>query len=154
MSSTGDARDPRKKMTRILASSVTWIRDFISLPYSNIPIVVNFTKMTLFIDQLPFRMHKQRFVLTNANKRRGILAVLILLLHLGIILKWVLDQWLNPVNHSRTIWKFVLMYYCVTVFCTIMVFIAQLTLLKEETISLLNLALQIERDSSAKGEFF
>ncbi|OXA54613.1 hypothetical protein Fcan01_11137 [Folsomia candida] len=68
-----------------------------------------------------------------------------------VVLKWLLDQWLEPVNHSIPIWKFVLMYYCLTLFSATVAFTVHFTWLKGETIFLLNSALQVERNVKSKG---
>lgn len=138
-------------IARSLASSVTWIRDK-SLPSSNIPLVVSLTKMTLIVDQFPVTIHKGTFVLTGANKCQRILATSVIC-HLLVVLKWVLDPWFSRVNRSSPVWKLVFMYYFATLFGAIVIFIAHITLLKEETVYLLNSAMQVERASQAKGEF-
>ncbi|OXA49501.1 hypothetical protein Fcan01_15713 [Folsomia candida] len=136
-------------IARSLASSVTWIRDK-SLPSSNIPLVVSLTKMTLIVDQFPVTIHKGTFVLTGANKCQRILATSVIC-HLLVVLKWVLDPWFSRVNRSSPVWKLVFMYYFATLFGAIVIFIAHITLLKEETVYLLNSAMQVERASQAKG---
>lgn len=140
-------------MARSLVSLITWIRD-ISLPSSNIPLVVSLTKMTLIIDPLPIRISKDIFVITKDNKGRRLAAILVLLLHLAVVLKWVFDQWFAPVNRTAPIWKFVYIYYCMTLFSAVVVFIAHITLQNGETVSLLNTALQLERDSKSNGEYY
>lgn len=140
----------RAKMAGTSVSLFIRIRD-VSLPSSNIPLVVSLTKTTLIVDQFPFRIHEGSFVHTNANKFRRLLAFSVILLHLAVVVKWVLDQWLNHVDEP--IWKFVLMYYYVTLACAVIGFTAHLTWLKSETVSLLNSAIQVERDSRGKGEF-
>lgn len=145
-------KNTREKMTRTLKSFFTWIRD-IFLPSSNIPLISSLAKMTLRIQQFPFTITKGTFVLTNLNQCWRILSTFIILLHIAVVLKWLLDQWLEPVNHSIPIWKFVLMYYCLTLFSATVAFTVHFTWLKGETIFLLNSALQVERNVKSKGEF-
>lgn len=145
-------RDTGTKIARTFQSTVKWISN-VCLPSSNIPLVVGLTKMSLIIDQLPFTLIKGTFVVTGKNQCRRISAVVVILFHLAVVLKWVLDNWLDTGEHSSPIWKFVLMYHCVSLFSSIMAFIVHITKLKGETIWLLNAALQIERDCRAEGEF-
>ncbi|OXA54308.1 hypothetical protein Fcan01_11276, partial [Folsomia candida] len=129
---------------------VTWTRDLL-LPSSNIPLVLNLSKMTIFLNQLPIKLNRGKFVLPNLTKCQRLVAILTILLHLVVVLKWVLDQWLYPTRPPSPTWKFVLMYYFITLFAAIAAFIVHVNFLKEETVFLLNSALQIEQDSNMKG---
>lgn len=95
---------------------------------------------------------KDQFVITNSKTCRLIVSNLIILLHLGVALKWVLEQWLNPVNPYPPIWKFVFIYYCITLFTACVLFVIHFSLLKKETISLLNSGIHVEQTVNSKGE--
>lgn len=56
-----DVRGTSEKMLNTLVSMVTKIRH-LSLPSSNIPLVLSFTKMALITNQFPFRMHNVKIV--------------------------------------------------------------------------------------------
>ncbi|OXA49295.1 hypothetical protein Fcan01_15678 [Folsomia candida] len=87
----------------------------------------------------------------NSNKSRRTFLYFLIILHLMVILKWLLDQWLYPVNPPPETWKFVLMYYCLILFVTSVVIVAKYTIHNNETIFLLNSALQIEQDVMVQG---
>ncbi|OXA54299.1 hypothetical protein Fcan01_11279 [Folsomia candida] len=129
-----------------------WTRH-LPLPSSNIPLVLNLSKMAIFLHQLPFQLIKGKFMITNSTKYHRLTAILAIVLHLLVVLKWVLDQWLYPPRPAPPIWKYVLMYYFITLFAAIAAFIVHVTVLKKETIFLLNSALQIEQNSKSKGNY-
>lgn len=137
-------------MTFTRASILTWLRD-VFLPSSNISSVLNTSKVLFHPHHLPFRINKEQFVTTNSRKWAQVTPPLAILLHLAVTVKWILDQWLKPENPAFPIWKIVVMYYCATAFSAMLVFLAQLTFLKEEAVQLLNSTIQVEKDLIVKG---
>lgn len=130
-------------MTAIIVSYVTSI----SLPSSNIPLVLSLSKLALFINQFPFTLTctREKFVLTNSKKYQRLWSTLGVLLHWSVALKWVLNQWIYPSNPPSPIWKFVLMYYFIILLAADVAFVIHLSLLKDETIFLLNSSIQLEQ---------
>ncbi|OXA54994.1 hypothetical protein Fcan01_11268 [Folsomia candida] len=118
---------------------------------SNIPLVLSLSKVSIFLNQFPFTLKKGKFIIRTSTKCQRLTAILAILLHFVVALKWVLDQWLYPKSPASPIWKYVLMYYCIILLEAIGAFIVHISLLKEETVFLLNSALQVEQDSKMKG---
>lgn len=138
-------------MQNHIEHKVTWMKKLF-LPSSNIPLVLSLSKRTIFLNQLPFKLNRGKFVITNATKSQRLCAISGILFHLVVVHKWILDQWLNTTSTTPPIWKFVLMYYMITLLAAISAFIVHVTLLKEETVFLLNSALQIEQDTKLNGK--
>ncbi|OXA54307.1 hypothetical protein Fcan01_11277 [Folsomia candida] len=118
---------------------------------SNIPLVLRLSKRSIFLNQFPFTLKRGKFIITTSTKCQRLTAILAILLHFVVALKWVLDQWLYPKSPASPIWKYVLMYYCIIFFGAIGAFVVHISLLKEETVFLLNSALQVEQDSKMRG---
>lgn len=137
-------------MTHTATKLLVWVRD-VCLPWSNIPFVIILSKIIVLLPNgLPFGIYKNTFM-TEPNKRLRITSNLIILLHLAPPLKWIFDQWLYPGSPASPTWQFVLIWYGIILFAVILVFTAHFTLLKGETIFLLNSSLQIEQDFNTKG---
>lgn len=64
----------------------------------------------------------------------------------------LLEQWFSSVNPSPPIWKFVFIYYCITLFTACVLFVTHFSLLRKETIRLLNSGIQVEQTVNLKGE--
>ncbi|OXA49633.1 hypothetical protein Fcan01_15554 [Folsomia candida] len=62
------------------------------------------------------------------------------------------EQWFSSVNPSPPIWKFVFIYYCITLFTACVLFVTHFSLLRKETIRLLNSGIQVEQTVNLKGQ--
>lgn len=100
---------------------------------------------------LPLKISKKQFVITNSPK--GLASTVVIVLHLAVVLKWFLAQWLNVTSPPSPTWNFVLMYYYLTLFSAVLVIIVHFKLVKEELVLLLNSALRVDQDYNEKGEF-
>lgn len=129
-----------------------WLRDWYA-PSSYIPLVVRLAKWSLLLNQFPFTIHGKNFVIVTSRKFQRVSAILVLLLHLFVSLTWVIDQSRYPSNPPAPTWKFVLMYYCITVYASLVIFIITCSVRKEETVLLLNSAVQVEQNFISKGEY-
>ncbi|OXA37729.1 hypothetical protein Fcan01_27555 [Folsomia candida] len=118
---------------------------------SNIPIVTFHSWILLRLpNQLPFSMNQKKFV-KNSKNHRHVFLTLAILIHTAVVFNWLLEQWWYPAEHVAPTWNFVFMYYCITLFSGVMVFVIHLTYLKEEVIFLLNSAQKVEQDLNMKG---
>lgn len=131
---------------------ITWLRS-VAYPTTNIPTLICASKIVFIFKQFPLAINKDKFVVTNSNKYQSIVSTVVVLLHLGVVLNWLLEQLFSPVNPSPPIWKFVFSYYCITLFGACVLFLTQFTLLRVETIRLLNSGIHIEQTINSKGEY-
>lgn len=133
----------------------TSLRDVL-IPGSNVTPVLTLSKVILLLpNPLLFSINENQFATTNSKRYQRVSSTLVILLHLAVTLKWRLGQWVYPDNQSPiSTWKLVYIYYCITLYVAVLIFIGHLAFLKEETIALLNSAMQMEREVNAKGEVF
>lgn len=141
---------PINMLTRPIATSLIWLQDN-ALPATYSQLVIPPSKLILLLNQYPFTISKKLFAIINSKKIQRIFSYLLILLHLAIILKWLLDQWLYPVKPTPPTWKFVLMYYCAVLFATGVVVGAKYTIHNNETVLMLNSALHIEQEFMIQG---
>lgn len=108
-------------MPRIMAALLTWLRDMV-IPSSNIPPLINLSEFLVhFPNQLPFIMKGQKFGNKKSKMFERAITTLLIMLHLGVALKWLLDQWFYPQSPPSPTWKIVFIYYCITLFCALTV---------------------------------
>lgn len=132
----------------MIRSVRTWVNR-VCFPSSNIPFILIVSKIIFASQQLPFVVKRHRFMITRIRKYHTICFIVVSVLHMTVALKWFMKQWLYP--SSEPVWEFVYIYYCITLFVAGILFTTQFTLLKNETVILLNSGVQIEHSFNLRG---